>query len=170
MKKFFLLLVVVLLALGLGGWVFMPGTLLKALHRQSPSADAIYQKLEDLSFDQALSELYDELQVAAEQQLNLNHRNQAGLRGIDVAATHDQAIAAAAFIVAGADINNADARGDTILHIAVRHHALHVLKEMRRFMPDLNRRNKDGLTALDLARQLNDDAAAAILSLPLSQT
>lgn len=170
MKKFLLLLVIALIILGAGGWYFVPGMTLKSSHRLDHGADAVYQKLEELAYDRSLSDLYDELQVAAEQQLNLNHRNPSGLRGLDLAASNDQAIAAAAFVVAGADINNTDAAGDTVLHIAVRHHALHVLKELRRFMPDLARRNKDGLTALDLARQLNDQAAAAILTAPLSQS
>lgn len=170
MKKFFLLLAIILLVLGAGGWFFVPSAMLRSPHRFDHGAEAIYEKLEQLALNKAATDLYDELQMAAEQQLSLDHRNKVGMRALDIAASNDQHIAAAAFIVAGANINDADANGDTVLHIAVRHHALHVLKELRRFMPDLGRRNKAGLTPLDLARQLNDDAAAAILSAPFSQT
>jgi ankyrin repeat protein len=130
----------------------------------------IYQRLEELGNNKSMDDLYDELKLANNAKLDLDHRNTTGQRALDIAAAKDQSIAAAAFVVAGAKIDDVDANGDTVMHIAVRHHALHVLKELRRFMPDLNHRDQAGLTPLDLAHQLNDDAAAAILTAPFTSS
>jgi ankyrin repeat protein len=56
-----------------------------------------------------------------------------------------------------------------VIHIAVRNHAVSVLKELRRFMPDLTLKNHDGLTAIELAHQINDEDAANALLAPFSQ-
>ena len=164
MTKLLLRSLVVLLLLAVAGWLCMP--LFPTAEGHSPKA--IYQRLEDLAYNKSMGDLFDELKTAGEAHIDLDHRNVSGLRPLDLAASRDQNDAAAAFIVAGANINAADANGDTVMHIAVRHHALHVLKELRRFMPDLGLRNKDGQTAIDLAHQMGDDNAVTMLTAPLS--
>jgi ankyrin repeat protein len=168
MAKTFLQILTVLLLLALGGRLFIPMMRSSELGDRSPAT--IYHRLEELGDNKSMSDLYDELKLANDVQLNLDHRNPAGLRALDIAASKDQWNAAAAFVVAGAKIDDIDANGDTVMHIAVRHHALHVLKELRRFMPDLNRRDQAGLTPLGLAHQLNDDAAVAILTAPFTSS
>lgn len=165
-----LLLTAFLIGLAIAGKVFAPSLQsLPALSFMRDNSDKIlYQRLYDLSNDKRMGTLYDVLQEVKTQQLDLDHRSDIGLRALEIAAIHDQGQAAAAIVVAGADINGSDTSGDTVMHIAVRHHSLHVLKELRHFMPALDRRNKDGLTALDLARRMGDDAAVAILTAPLS--
>jgi ankyrin repeat protein len=164
MTKLLLRSLVVLLFLAAAGWLCIP--LLPRDEARSPKA--IYQRLEELAYNKSMPDLFDELKIAGEAHLDLDHRNADGLRPLDLAAGQDQGDAAAAFVVAGSNINAADTAGDTVMHIAARHHALHVLKELRRFMPDLSLRNKDGQTPADLAQQMGDNAAVTLLTAPLS--
>jgi ankyrin repeat protein len=168
MAKYVALVLAVLLFLALGGRYFLPLILPDWNHASARQSAEIYRQLEHLATNDSMGKLFDELQVAADAKIDLNHRNAAGLRALDIAASNNQWNAAAAFIVAGSSINDVDSNGDTVMHIAVRHHALHVLKELLRFLPDLNRHNKAGLTPIDLAHQLNDDAAAALLTAPFT--
>jgi ankyrin repeat protein len=168
MTKNILLVLAALLILALVGRFFMPLLLPQSSHASNGEFAQIYRRLEELATNETMNKLFDELQIATDAKLDLNHRNAAGLRALDIAASNNQWNAAAALIVAGASIDDVDATGDTVMHIAVRHHALRVLKELRRFLPDLNRQNKAGLTPVELAHQLNDDAAEAILTAPFT--
>jgi ankyrin repeat protein len=174
MKKLLFPLIALFLTLAVAGWFFAPSLpAVAALAKQAgySSGDAtaeIYQKLEQLGTDSSMGTLFDALQSAKNAKIDLDHRNAAGKRLVEVAASLDQGEASAAFIVAGSNINAVDANGDTVIHLAVRHHALHVLRDLRRFMPDLTSRNKDGLTPAELARKLNDTEALAILTAPFS--
>jgi hypothetical protein len=162
MKKYLLVLCLILAVLATGGHYFFP----MLMQQRERSPEVVYPRLEELGWNKTLGELYDELRIAKEEKLDPEHRNAAGWRPLDVAASQDQWLAAAAFVVAGSNINATDVNGDTVIHIAVRHHAIHVLKELRRFMPDLNQKTQLGLSAIDLAHQLGDDAAVAALTGP----
>ncbi len=164
MKKYFVPLVAVLMVLGIAGWFFGP-----ALIDREHSPEFIYKRLVELAYDTHLGELYDELKIATNAKINIDRRDTDGTRPLDLAASHNEPLAAAAFIVAGANVNAIDGNGDTVIHIAVRHHAVDVLKELRRFMPDLTLKNRAGLTPVELAHQFNDEAAANALLAPFSQ-
>jgi hypothetical protein len=167
MKKL-LPLIAVFLILAIAGRFFVPSLPALAAKFSGPTNGVSYERLAELGSDRTMGPLFDELQKAKSAHLDIDQRNPAGLRLIDIAASQDQGEASAAFIVAGSSINAVDANGETVIHLAVRHHALHVLQDLRRFMPDLTHRNKDGLTPLDLARQLGDAQAVAILTAPFS--
>lgn len=168
MKKLIAPLIAVFLILAITGWFFEPSLPAIASIFSGPGQGVSYERLEELGSDKTMGTLFDELQKAKSAKLDLDRRNPAGLRLLDIAASQDQGEASAAFVVAGSNINAVDANGDTVIHLAVRYHALHVLEDLRHFMPDLTQRNENGLTALDLARQLGDAEAVAILAAPFS--
>jgi hypothetical protein len=164
MKRYLIPLIVALLLLGVAGWFFGP-----ALINRERSPEYIYKRLIELAYDPRLGQLYDELKIATNAKMNIDRRETDGTRPLDIAASRNQPLSAAAFIVAGANINAQNSIGDTVIHIAVRNHAVSVLKELRRFMPDLTLKNHDGLTAIELAHQINDEDAANALLAPFSQ-
>jgi len=152
LKKMLPALLAGLVILGAAGWYLFP-----RIHYQPElTPDAIYQSLDDLAEDKKMGTLFDHLKQAQGMRLDLNHRNQAGQRSIEIAAAHDQGLAAAAFIVAGSGINEVNADGDTVTHIAVRNHSLNVIKQLAHFMPRLDIRNKAGQTPIELAAQMGD--------------
>src|ERR1700742_2904632 len=99
MAKNFLQILAVLLLLALGGRFFIPMMRSSELGERAPAT--IYQRLEELGDNKSMDDLYDELKLANNAKLDLDHRNPAGLRGLDIAAAKDQWNAAAAFVVAG---------------------------------------------------------------------
>ena len=160
LQKMLIPLVAGLIAMGAAGWYLFP-----RIHYQPElTPDAIYQSLDDLADDKKMGTLFDHLKQAQGMRLDLNHRNINGQRSIDIATTNDQGLAAAAFIVAGSGINEVNGDGDTVMHIAVHNHSLHVIKELAHFMPRLDIRNKAGLTAIEMAQRQGDTDTLALLT------
>lgn len=124
-----------------------------------------YRKLEKLVVDAKLPELSEQLTelVSDPAGFDLERRNKDGLRLLDLAASRNQPLAAAAIVVAGSNVWAVDKNGDSVMHFAARANAPQAIEELKRFVPNLRKRNKQGLTPSDLAQRLNFFECAVLL-------
>ncbi len=124
-----------------------------------------YRQLEKLTVDAKLQELSEKLTdlVAEPGGFDLERRNQNGMRLLDLAASRNQPLAAAAIVVAGSNIWAVDKNGDSVMHFAARANAAAAIAELKRFVPNLKKRNKKGQTPADLAQSYNFFDCAVLL-------
>lgn len=120
-----------------------------------------YRHLEGLVVDAKLLELSETLIDCKD--LDLERRNKDGLRLLDVAASRNQPLSAAALVVAGSNIWAVDRNGDSVMHFAARANAAETIVELKRFAPNLKAQNKRGLTAADVAEQSRFFACVTLL-------
>lgn len=153
----------ILRALGACGVAIASGGLASCGESSANLPGPDYGRFETLMYDDRLYDLLDALDASRD--LDLEHRNGDGLRLIDLAAERDQGVIVGALVAAGASVWGADARGNNVVHIAVRGRAPRAVRELLRFMPDLKQRNRDGLTPVALAEQIGFEEGASLLRL-----